>query len=76
MALEKFTITGDAWSIPPTQGIIVDAMVARAKDHVDGEAHRGHKQKENNPLRIHCIAYLLSISDLELCMPGARMDEV
>jgi len=56
LALEQFTITGDAWSIAPTQGIIVDAMVARAKDHVDGEAHRGHEQKENNPLRIHCVS--------------------
>ena len=56
LALEKFTITGDAWSIAPTQGIIVDAMVARTKDRVDGEAHRGHEQKENNPLRIHCVS--------------------
>jgi hypothetical protein len=52
LALEKFSITGDARSIPPTEGIIVGAMVARAKDRVDGEAHRGHEQKENNPLRI------------------------
>jgi hypothetical protein len=56
LALEQFTITGDAWSIAPTQGIIVDAMVPGAKDHVDGEAHRGHEQKENKPLRIHCVS--------------------
>ena len=56
LALEQFTITGDAWSIAPTQRIIVDAMVAGANDHVHGEAHRGHEQKENKPLRIHCVS--------------------
>ena len=51
-------------------------MVARAKEHVDGEAHRGHEQKENNPLRIHCVSLPLSILDLELYVSAAGMDEV
>jgi hypothetical protein len=64
LALEKFTITGNAWPIPPTEGIIVGAMVARAKDRVYGEAHRGHEQKENNPLRIHCVPLTFSVSPI------------
>jgi len=71
LALEQFTITGDAWSIAPTQGIIVDAMVPGAKDHVDGEAHRGHEQKENNPLRIHCVSLTFLVSPISnsTCQP-------
>jgi hypothetical protein len=64
MALEKFTITGDAWSIPPTQRIIVGAMMARAEDCVDGEAHRGYEQKENNPLRIHYVSLTFLVSPI------------
>ena len=43
LALEKFAITRDTWSILPTKGIIVGAMVARAQDRVDGDAHRRHE---------------------------------
>jgi hypothetical protein len=33
----------------------MDAMVARAKDGVSGEASQGHEQEEKNPLRSHSV---------------------
>ena len=60
---KKFTVTGDAWSIPATEWIIVRAMVTRPKGRVNAEADRGHEQKENNPLRTHgMLTYLPSIA--------------
>jgi hypothetical protein len=61
-ALEQFTVTGDAWSIPATEWIIVCAMVTRPKDRVNAEADHGQEQKENNPLRIHSALLTFLVS--------------
>jgi hypothetical protein len=60
--LEKFTVTGDAGSIPATEWVIVRAMVARPKDRVNAEANHGHEQKENNPMRNHGVLLTFLVS--------------